>query len=259
MGSAVSRLSEIRGLRLHRRPPILVCHAVQVTPESTSPAAPQAPYLLLGIDTCGPSGSVALGRLTGDEVDVLSEIMLEGRTYSSTLVTAVAEMLERHGISLNQVGCLVVVSGPGSFTGVRIGLGAVKGLSEGAGTPVIAVSRLQVLAAKVGIANAALDAHRHEIFLRLEGRELLAGATELVSLASPTEIAVCDSDAAALLEANWASTTRLNVAAPIASDALRFAIHLVHARQFADIALLDGHYLRRSDAEIFGNPAAAHI
>ena len=43
---------------------------------------------LLGIDTCGPSGSVALGRLTGQKIEILGQIELEGRSYSATLVAA---------------------------------------------------------------------------------------------------------------------------------------------------------------------------
>src|SRR5579863_1912634 len=123
--------------------------------------------LLLAIDTCGPSGSVALGRLTGSSpAELLAQKVLEGRTYSATLVSAVEELLTGQGIRLADIGCIVVVNGPGSFTGVRVGLSAAKGLAEGTGIPLIAVSRLAVLARKAGVLCAALDAHRHEIFLR---------------------------------------------------------------------------------------------
>src|SRR3954447_17532768 len=101
---------------------------------------------LLGIDTCGPSGSVALGPIN----EAAAQIELEGRTYSATLVSAVEELLNGKGIQLSDVGCIVVVHGPGSFTGVRVGLGTAKGLAEGAGVPVVAVSRLEVLAWKAG-------------------------------------------------------------------------------------------------------------
>jgi tRNA threonylcarbamoyladenosine biosynthesis protein TsaB len=133
--------------------------------------------LLLGIDTCGPTGSVALGRFSGQSVEILGQIELEGRSFSSTLVAAVGELLAQGGVSLRAVGAMVAVNGPGSFTGVRVGLAAVKGLAESARTPVVAVSRLEVLAAKAGVASAALDAHRHEVFLRLgAARERRLGA-----------------------------------------------------------------------------------
>ena len=123
---------------------------------------------ILAIDTCGPTGSVALGRLAGRDLDLLGQKELEGRTYSATLVTAVAELLDRNQIVLNDLGGIVVVNGPGSFTGVRVGLSAVKGLAEPTQIPVVAISRLLVLSRKSGVPSCALDAHRGEIFLRTE-------------------------------------------------------------------------------------------
>ena len=178
--------------------------------------------LLLGIDTCGPSGSVALGRAVAGGVEILGQIELEGRSYSATLVAAVGEVLSQHGVGLRDLGAIVAVSGPGSFTGVRVGLSAVKGLAEAAGLPVAAVSRLEVLAAKAGVQAAALDAHRHEVFLRVgEDRELLAGAVELADVKPrPGRVAVCDAAAAALLAAEWLGVEQVLGAAPTAADAL---------------------------------------
>ena len=98
--------------------------------------------LILAIDTCGPEGSVALGRFAGRDLEILGQIELAGRTYSATLVAAVAELLRTAGTEIRALGGIVVVSGPGSFTGVRVGLAAVKGLAEGTELPVVAVSRL---------------------------------------------------------------------------------------------------------------------
>jgi len=218
--------------------------------------------LLLGIDTCGPSGSVALGRSFGQAVEVLGQIDLEGRSYSSTLVAAVGDLLERGGVTLREVDAIVAVSGPGSFTGVRVGLSAVKGLAEAARIPVVAVSRLEVLAVKTGVESAAIDAHRHEIFLRLglpggQARELLAGVQELAAIESPpARIAISDDSAALLLGPAWPSTELVRTAAPTAADALQLCAARVAAGEFVDLALLDGYYLRRSDAEIFGEPGA---
>ena len=218
--------------------------------------------LLLGIDTCGPSGTVALGRLAGGAVEILGQIELEGRSYSSTLVAAVGRILSEAGVALKQLGGIVAVSGPGSFTGVRVGLSAVKGLAEATQIPVVAVSRLEVLAVKAGVPWAAIDAHRHEVFLRIggpgaEARELLAGAQELAAFVPLPRVAICDEAAAALLAAAWPGTALAHLTAPTAADALQLAATRVAAGEFADLALLDGHYLRRSDAEIFGEPAAA--
>ena len=124
--------------------------------------------LLLAIDTCGPTGSVALGRIPGRDLEILGQTELAGRTYSATLISAIAELLHAAGFELSNLDGIVVVNGPGSFTGVRVGVSAAKGLAQGAGIPVVAISRLEILSRKSGVPSAALDAHRGEVFLRLE-------------------------------------------------------------------------------------------
>jgi tRNA threonylcarbamoyladenosine biosynthesis protein TsaB len=220
--------------------------------------------LLLGIDTCGPSGSVALGLLAGGCLEILGQTELAGRSYSATLIAAVADLLKLHGARVREVGAIVAVGGPGSFTGVRAGLSAVKGLAEPSAIPVTAVSRLAVLAHKSGVLSAALDAHRHEVFLRVvqEGaeRELLAGSAELAAIDTrPERVAVCDEGGAGLLSAAWPEVELVRVSAPTAAEALELAVPRILAGEFVDLALLDGHYLRRSDAEIFGEPATSAV
>ena len=214
--------------------------------------------LLLAIDTCGPSGSVALGRIPGRDVEILGQTELAGRTYSATLISAVADLLKSSRIELGDLDGIVAVNGPGSFTGVRVGLSAVKGLAEGREIPVIALSRLEVLSRKSGVPSAALDAHRGEVYLRVEQvgaapTEMLAGAEELAAIVpAPLRVAVCD-DGANLIAAAWPATQLVHVTPPLASDALRLGEARLIAGAAVDLALLDGHYLRRSDAEIFGN------
>jgi tRNA threonylcarbamoyladenosine biosynthesis protein TsaB len=223
-------------------------------------AAAYASRLALAIDTCGPSGSVALGRFSAGGVDILAQTELAGRSYSATLVTAVGDLLARCGATLAELDAIVAVNGPGSFTGVRVGLSAVKGFAEVNRTPVVAVSRLEVLAAAAGLASSALDAHRHEVFLRLAEpggttRELLAGAEELLAINPiPSRTAVCDA-AADQLRAAWPAADLVQTAVPTAGDALRLCAPRIERAEFVDLALLDGHYLRRSDAEIFGGAA----
>lgn len=217
--------------------------------------------LVLAIDTCGPSGSVALARLDAGRVQLIGQAELAGRAYSATLVAAVGDLLAAANTQLAQLHAIVAVNGPGSFTGVRVGLSAVKGLAEGSAIGVIPVSRLEVLAAMAQVPCAALDAHRHQLFLRVAAsgiadRELLAGREELAALPAPPRIAVCDQAAATLLQAAWPATGLVHVSPPSAADAIALCAPRVTAGQFADLALLDGHYLRRSDAEIFGAPGA---
>lgn len=217
--------------------------------------------LILGIDTCGPSGSVALGRLAGRDLEILGQIELAGRTYSATLVAAVRDLLRSAGTDLRGLGGIVAVNGPGSFTGVRVGLSAVKGLAEGTGIPVVAVSRLEVLSRKTGVPTSALDAHRGEVYLRLErigasSVEILAGPRELAAIAPPPlRVAVCDQGAAAVLATAWPESQLVMTPPPVAADAIRLGEARLTAGAIVDLALLDGHYLRRSDAEIFGAEA----
>jgi len=144
-----------------------------------------------------------------------------------------------------------------------VGLSAVKGLASAHDTPVVALSRLLVLSRKSGVPTAALDAHRGEVFLRLErtGRapiEILAGLPELAAeQPAPLRVAVCDEAAAQLLATAWPATQIVSTTSPTASDALRLGESRLVAGVFTDLALLDGHYLRRSDAEIFGDAVAS--
>lgn len=224
----------------------------------------QESMLLLGIDTCGPMGSVALGRVTGSGdgagVEILGQTELEGRSYSTTLVAAIAGLLAAGDVKVKDLSAMAAVSGPGSFTGVRIALAAVKGLAEPAQIPVVVLSRLEILARKARVPWSALDAHRGEVFLRMDQpeKELLAGARELAAIDPiPGRIAICDDAAAVVLGAVWPAVELVRTAAPNAADALEQGAARVTAGEFADLALLDGHYLRRSDAEIFGETPRA--
>jgi tRNA threonylcarbamoyladenosine biosynthesis protein TsaB len=184
---------------------------------------------------------------------------LAGKTYSAMLIPSLNELLETHQVSLEQIEAIVVVNGPGSFTGVRVGVSAVKGLAEVFSTPVVAVSRLRVLAHKAHTQCAVLDAGRGEFYFGdyepAAPREALHSLNELLEELQadtpPQALAVCEEKvAAAFPDAKF-------VMAPTASDALAAALPRLLARDFDDPASLDGNYLRRSDAELFFKQKAA--
>jgi len=219
----------------------------------------------LAVDTCGPIGTVALGVFSGKLLTHFGQTEMEGRRIGETLIASVAALLADplKDARIEHVDGIVVVNGPGSFTGVRLGLAAVKGLAEAWRVPVIAVSRLEVMAAKAKVGSAAQDAHRQEVFLRVavsgaapdsEAWELLAGAPELAAMeVRPERVAICDDKAAALLQSCWPLVEQVRIEAPTAADALDHCLGRSEAFESADLALLDGYYLRRSDAEIFGD------
>jgi tRNA threonylcarbamoyladenosine biosynthesis protein TsaB len=128
--------------------------------------------ILLAIDTSGKEGSIALARVPEDaressELTILEVVPLEGGTFSAQLVPQIASLLAKHGLSKNDIAAFAVASGPGSFTGLRVGLAAIKALAEILGTPIAAVSRLEALARAPGIRGtliAALDAGRGEVY-----------------------------------------------------------------------------------------------
>ena len=123
--------------------------------------------MLLSLNTCGSTASVALGVPGAQEVKILATANLAVRTYSARLIPEIAAMLESQRATVRDIEAIVVVNGPGSFTGIRVGLGTAKGLAEGAGIPLIAVSRLALLAGASGLPHvlAAVDAGRGEYYV----------------------------------------------------------------------------------------------
>lgn len=213
--------------------------------------------MLLSIDTCGSLGTVALARLSGETADnlhVLAEIELPGKTYSAQLIPAIQELLATHRATVAGLEAIAVTSGPGSFTGIRIGLSAAKGLAEAHGTPILAVSRLAVLAHKAGNTAAALDASRGEFYFGdysgAEPRECLLPRSLLQQEAAALGGQLAIGEESLVAAAPNATFSEL----PAAEDALRFALPRLRARDFDDPVTLDGHYIRRSDAEIFSKP-----
>src|SRR6201987_3825464 len=126
--------------------------------------------LLLITDTSGKQGSVALAR-PGERdprgVEVIEVAPLEGGAFSAQLVPQIAALLAKHKFNKAGIDAFIVVSGPGSFTGLRVGLAAIKALAEILRKPIAPVSLLEVIALashREGKVVAALDAGRSEVY-----------------------------------------------------------------------------------------------
>jgi tRNA threonylcarbamoyladenosine biosynthesis protein TsaB len=215
--------------------------------------------LILGIDTSGKNGSVAIVRFTDDGAETLEIAGLEGGTFSAQLVPQIAEMLDRQGLTKRDIGGFSVVSGPGSFTGLRVGLAAVKALAEILEKPIAATSLLEALAhacAEKGNVTAVLDAGRGELFAGEseieDGRvklvdEGLLSVEELVAKKKPR---VVTSDQA-LADKLRASGVEVRVVPQQSADAIaRIGVEKIRAGQTVSAVELDATYIRRSDAEI---------
>ena len=123
--------------------------------------------LILAFETSAKAASVALmhdGKLLGESYQNT------GLTHSQTLMVMAQELLEQCGIAVSQLGAVAVANGPGSFTGVRIGVAAAKGLAWGAQKPAIGVSTLEAMAyhglaaGEGALVCAAMDARRSQIY-----------------------------------------------------------------------------------------------
>jgi tRNA threonylcarbamoyladenosine biosynthesis protein TsaB len=221
---------------------------------------------LLATDTSGKQGSIALarGQDVSTAVEVLEVVPLDGGTFSAQLVPQIAALLAKHRVNKHDIGAFAVASGPGSFTGLRIGLAAIKGLAEVLDKPIAAVSLLEVLALTSGLqgkVKAALDAGRGELYL---GEYEIAG--DVARMSSETLVARIDfpawSPGLPIVTpdrnlAEWLATTGLaaSFCGPLdAADVARAGWTKIRGGQTVPPDQLDANYVRRSDAEVFGKP-----
>lgn len=124
--------------------------------------------LILAIDTSGKQGSVALAQGETDATCKIVEVApLAGGTFSAQLIPQIAALLTKNQFTKDDIAAFAAISGPGSFTGLRTGLAAIKALAEVLNKPIAMVSLLAAIAAQTraqGRVIAALDAGRNEIY-----------------------------------------------------------------------------------------------
>ena len=124
--------------------------------------------LFLVTDTSGRNGSVALARRGSDgDVQVIETVPIEGGTFSAQLVPQISSLLAKHRFAKSDVDALIVIAGPGSFTGLRVGLAAIKGLAEILVKPIVPLSLLEIVAlasGRQGKIMAVLEAGRGDVY-----------------------------------------------------------------------------------------------
>ncbi len=227
--------------------------------------------LILATDTSGRQGSVALAR-TGagsraagefGEAEILEVVALSGGTFSAQLVPQVAAMLAKHQFSKNDIGGFAVASGPGSFTGLRVGLAAIKGLAEILGKPIATVSTLEAVALSArceGKVTAVLDAGRGEVYAgeyeisfgaaRCLGEQLRT-TKEFLTRIRDAKVVACDGIFA---EAAKGAGMSFVLVEPIDAGAVaRIGWRKIEARDTVTTDQLEANYIRRTDAEILAN------
>jgi len=226
--------------------------------------------LILAVDTCDSKGSVAVLR----DAKVLRTLAHEtSEEYSSWLLGAITDLLNNIGLQFTEIDTYAVAAGPGSFTGVRVGLTTAKAWAEVYGRGIAAVSRLEALATEASGSEprvaALLDARRGQIFgalytrqadqLQRVGDETVISPDKFIAWAveqaGADKIRWVSTDATSLSETpTWDARQSLGETVDIVSPFLapvigRVGNQLALAKRLTTALALDANYVRRSDAE----------
>lgn len=224
--------------------------------------------LILAVDTSSATGSVAIlrdHRVVGQLAECSSE------PHSSRLLRQVESVVKELSITLGDVDILAVGAGPGSFTGLRVGLAAVKAWAEVYAKPIVPISGLEAVAAQAGPSNgtlgAVLDARRGQIFgglyrpeldrlVRVD-EEVVMTADEFLdyigkrnesrdlSFVTPTPELILDT-----VRASQFSKARIEQVSSVLAPVIgRLGYARAQRGEVVNAMDLDANYIRRSDAE----------
>ncbi|MBI3474958.1 MAG: tRNA (adenosine(37)-N6)-threonylcarbamoyltransferase complex dimerization subunit type 1 TsaB [Acidobacteria bacterium] len=223
--------------------------------------------LLLAVDTSGKNGSLALARVVAGKpaVEVVEEVALTGGNLSAQLVPQTISLLDKYGYSKSDLSGFAVASGPGSFTGLRVGLAAIKAMAEILRQPIAAISLLEAVArsgASEGRVLSLLEAGRSELYVgdyelgppvRML-RERLLGREELVAEHEGQLVVAVDANIADAMRA--AGLPVKQVGYPTSGEIARLGWERIQRGETVLPENLEANYIRRSDAEIFFKPKA---
>ncbi len=205
---------------------------------------------ILAVDTTGDCGSIAL--IAGGAV--VEEVQLDSPDgFAHVLFPAIEELLARHSLAIRDIGVFASASGPGSFTGVRVGLAAVKGLAEATGRKVIAISNLQAIASfgSRPLRAVVIDARRGEIFGAVYDDQLRLVCDEVVAKFENWIASVPRGDMEFITSGYEAAFPGPVARAPARLAGAIGKIAAARIESAQDPALIDANYVRRSDAELF--------
>jgi len=207
--------------------------------------------LILAVDTSGRQGGMTLARGTSEQLEIIESAFIEGGTFSAELIPQISQVLSRHNFAPQQLEGLVAVTGPGSFTGLRVGLTAIKGLAEVLQLPIATVTSLELLLAARPDADvlAVLDAGRGEFYAALQTggsrEELLLSVAQAAELATSRNLRVIATEtvvASKFADADVIQGRSSEVAA-------RLGLKKLLSGNTVDVLVLDANYVRRSEDE----------
>jgi len=219
--------------------------------------------LILGIDTSGLAGSVALSR--GETVLSLRALEQAGRRHAQTLVAEMAALLTAQQLSPRDLNAVAVTQGPGSFTGLRVGIVAAKTLAYALKVPLILVDSFDVIAAQcpadwntVWIVD---DAQRQELYVgrylrgdaglwRLEGSRFITPARDWLASLPVEEIVIGPGTARLAADIPSPRIQReIEYTVPRAETVCRLANRRLIAGEVNDVWTATPFYIRVSGAE----------
>lgn len=223
--------------------------------------------IVVGIDTATPQVSVAVGT----DAAILGRIQIAGTARQESVTPALDQLLRWTGVSLDQVGGFAVGTGPGLFTGLRVGVETAKTLAQVTKSPLLAISSIDALAYAVRHTErtivAVIDARRKEVFwasyrpvpggvLRLSEPAVQRPEALVAELeATPGEVLLVGDGAILYREVLQAVGARATFASPAAAhpDAaslVELAVPRFVREEHDNLFDVVPIYLRKSDAEI---------
>ena len=207
--------------------------------------------LILAVDTTHEYGSIALNN------EVVPLHSPSG--FAHVIYAHIRDLLDRSGVRLDAIACFAAASGPGSFTGVRVGLACIKGLAEATGRPAVAVSNLEALAAfgTAPLRAVLLDARRGDIYGAVYDAaghrivpETVGKLTEWLASLPQGDLEFISTDFA-LFGDGLPAAQRITAPQGLAGAVAQIAAARLLRGEACDPAALDANYVRRSDAELF--------
>lgn len=227
--------------------------------------------LILALDTSSPAGSLAVLR---DEKIVGEVSTWTGETYSSRMFRHLEFLLRELSLETKEFDLFAVTAGPGSFTGIRVGLTAAKGWAEAYQKPVVGVSALEAVAVQSHSANSllapVLDARRGQIYfgfyergsdvLALRGDECVATPEEFFSALAQqskekrvtivTPSPELFSNFKSQIENSFTISNIESVSTVLAPLVGQIGFRRAQRGQVSDSLTLDANYVRHTDAEL---------
>ncbi|MBW1695969.1 MAG: tRNA (adenosine(37)-N6)-threonylcarbamoyltransferase complex dimerization subunit type 1 TsaB [Deltaproteobacteria bacterium] len=229
---------------------------------------------ILAVDTATKSCSVAIAS---EESLIAEATIVSSQTHSRHLMTLIDRVLQMAQLQIQDLDGFAVTKGPGSFTGLRIGIGVIKGLAAATDKPLLGVPTLDVLARQTGVVHSliipVIDARRQEVYFSRYRYHNGSLENETAVRALPIEKAIEGIEESCVFIGDGALLYREEISKRL-GDVARFAPSYQHTIRGSTVALMGierllkgevdcaetfvPYYVRKSDAEISSDNKKKH-